>query len=222
MAEIITLKDTTVVKNYPNFHDNWQTNFDKLKEKFNWVTENDTLMVQEPFTHEFFDELSVRTCLPRRICQEYNNDIFATCHRVHLLESKKSRILLSGEYWVEQADYPAWAENGIFIIAKSIWIKEDGKDTLDAFDDFEEYYFRCPSNIASNSYGHTVDDDNDTILLSALVKKDGNVITYRKHETNKDIEDNEFLDNWASVYVAFARSQGKKQFARNLFNSGLV
>ena len=118
--------------------------------------------------------------------------------------------------------YPAWAENGIFIIAKSIWIKEDGKDTLDAFDDFEEFYFRCPSNIAKNSYGHTVDDDNDTILLSALVKKDGNVITYRKHETNKDIEDNEFLDNWASVYVAFARSQGKKQFARNLFNSGLV
>lgn len=222
MAEIITLKDQTVVKNYPNFHDNWQTNFDKLKEKFDWVTENDTLMVQEPFTHEFFNELSVRTCLPRRICQEYNNDIFATCHRVHLLESKKSRILLSGEYWVEQADYPAWAENGIFIIAKSIWIKEDGKDTLDAFDDFEEFYFRCPSNIANNSYGHTVDDDNDTILLSALVKKDGNVITYRKHETNKDIEDNEFLDNWASVYVAFARSQGKKQFARNLFNSGLV
>ena len=222
MAEIITLKDTTVIKNYPNFHDNWQTNFDKLKEKFDWVTENDTLMVQEPFTHEFFNELSVRTCLPRRICQEYNNDIFATCHRVHLLESKKSRILLSGEYWVEQANYPAWAENGIFIIAKSIWIKEDGKDTLDAFDDFEEFYFRCPSNIANNSYGHTVDDDNDTILLSALVKKDGNVITYRKHETNKDIEDNEFLDNWASVYVAFARSQGKKQFARNLFNSGLV
>lgn len=222
MAEIITLKDKTIVKNYPNFHDNWQTNFNKLKEKFDWVTENDTLMVQEPFTHEFFDELSVRTCLPRRICQEYNNDIFATCHRVHLLESKKSRILLSGEYWVEQADYPAWAENGIFIIAKSIWIEEDGKDTLDAFDDFEEFYFRCPSNIASNSYGHTVDDDNDTILLSALVKKDGNVITYRKHETNKDIEDNEFLDNWASVYVAFARSQGKKQFARNLFNSGLV
>ena len=32
MAEIITLKDTTVVKNYPNFHDNWQTNFNKLKD----------------------------------------------------------------------------------------------------------------------------------------------------------------------------------------------
>ncbi len=222
MAEIITLKDGTIIKNYPNFHDNWTTNFNKIKEKFDWVTENDTLMVQEPFTHEYFDELSVRTCLPRRICQEYNNDIFATCHRVHLLESKKSRILLSGEYWVEQGDYPSWAENGIFIIAKSIWVKEEGKDTIDEFDDFEEYYFRCPSNIAKNSYGHTVDDDNDTILLSSLVKKDGTVITYRKHETNKDIEDNEFLDNWASVYVAFARSQGKKQFARNLFNSGLV
>ena len=59
MAEIITLKDTTVIKNYPNFHDNWQTNFDKLKEKFDWVTENDTLMVQEPFTHEFFNELEI-------------------------------------------------------------------------------------------------------------------------------------------------------------------
>ena len=130
MAEIITLKDGTIIKNYPNFHDNWTTNFNKIKEKFDWVTENDTLMVQEPFTHEYFNELSVRTCLPRRICQEYNNDIFATCHRVHLLESKKSRILLSGEYWVEQADYPSWAENGIFIIAKSIWIKEQGKDKV--------------------------------------------------------------------------------------------
>lgn len=222
MAEIITLSDNTVIKNYPNFHDNWQTNLDLLKNEFSWVTGEDTLMVQEPFQHEYFKEQSVRTCLPRRVCSQYNNDDFATCHRVHLLDSKKSRILLSTGYWVEQSNYPTWAENGIFIIAKSIWITEEGKDTISEFDDYEEYYFRCTSNIAKNSYGHTIDDDNDTILLSALVKTDGTVISYRKHETNSDIDDNEFLDNWVGVYVATAKKQGKKEFAKALFNSGLT
>ena len=222
MAEIITLGNGTVIKNYPSFHDNWNTNFNKLKESFDWITPNDILMIQEPFTHEYFNELNMRTCLPRRVCQQYNNNLFATCHRVHLLASKKSRVLLSAEYWVEKSDYPSWSENGIFIISKSLWINEEGKDTIDGFDDFEEYYFRCPSEIAKNSYGHTVENDDDSILLSALVKKDGTVIAYRKHKTNTEIEDNEFLDNWASVYVAFARKQNKKQFAKNLFASGLV
>ena len=222
MAEIITLSDNTVIKNYPNFHDNWQTNLDLLKNKFDWITGEDTLMVQEPFEHEYFKEQSVRTCLPRRVCSQYNNDDFATCHRVHLLDSKKSRILLSTGYWVAQDNYPTWAENGIFIIAKSMWITEAGKDTISGFDDFEEYYFRCTSNIAKNSYGHTIDDDNDTILLSALVKTDGTVISYRKHETNSEIEDNEFLDNWVGVYVATAKKQGKKEFAKSLFASGLI
>tara|TARA_S200002703_G_scaffold147739_1_gene143818 strand:- start:514 stop:1182 length:669 start_codon:yes stop_codon:yes gene_type:complete len=222
MAEIITLQNNTEIKNYPSFHNNWTINFNTLKEKFNWVIENDISMIQEPFIHEYFNELNMRTCLPRRVCEQYHNDLFATCHRVHLLESQKSRILLTEGYWVEQADYPAWAEDGIFIIAKSVWITEDGIDTTNFFDEYEEFYFRCPSNIASNSYGHTVDDNNDTILLSALVKTDGTVIAYRKHKTNTDIEDNEFLDNWAAVYVAFARSQNKKQFAKNLFASGLV
>ena len=179
-------------------------------------------MVQEPFEHEYFKEQSVRTCLPRRVCQQYNNDNFATCHRVHLLESQKSRILLTTGYWVEQSSYPSWAEKSIFIIAKSLWIKEDGIDTKDEFDDFEEYYFRCTSTVAKDTYGHSIDDDNDTILLSALVKTDGNVIAYRKHETNTDIEDNEFLDNWVGVYVATAKKQNKKEFAKSLFASGLV
>ena len=222
MAEIITLNDNTVVKNYPNFHSNWQSNFDILKNKFDWITEADTLMVQEPFEHEYFKEQSVRTCLPRRVCQQYNNDNFATCHRVHLLESQKSRILLTTGYWVEQSSYPSWAEKSIFIIAKSLWIKEDGIDTKDEFEDFEEYYFRCTSTVAKDTYGHSIDDDNDTILLSALVKTDGNVIAYRKHETNTDIEDNEFLDNWVGVYVATAKKQNKKEFAKSLFASGLV
>lgn len=222
MAEIITLNDNTVIKNYPSFHDNWQTNFDILKNKFDWITDEDTLMVQEPFEHEYFKEQSVRTCLPRRVCSQYNNDDFATCHRVHLLDRQKSRILLSTGYWVTEDNYPTWAENGIFIIAKSIWITEDGKDTISEFDDFEEYYFRCTSTIAKNSYGHTISDDNDTILLSALVKTDGNVIAYRKHETNSEIEDNEFLDNWVGVYVATAKKLGKKEFAKSLFASGLV
>ena len=222
MAEIITLNDNTVVKNYPNFHSNWQSNFDILKNKFDWITEADTLMVQEPFEHEYFKEQSVRTCLPRRVGQQYNNDNFATCHRVHLLESQKSRILLTTGYWVEQSSYPSWAEKSIFIIAKSLWIKEDGIDTKDEFDDFEEYYFRCTSTVAKDTYGHSIDDDNDTILLSALVKTDGNVIAYRKHETNTDIEDNEFLDNWVGVYVATAKKQNKKEFAKSLFASGLV
>jgi len=222
MAEIITLANGTVIKNYPSFHSNWNTNFNILKESFSWVESKDTLMVQEPFVHEYFNELSMRTCLPRRICEQYANNLFATCHRVHLLKSQKSRILLSGEYWVEQSDYPSWAENGIYIIAKSIWIKEEGIDTIDEFDGYEEFYFICPSNIASNSYGHTVDDENDSILLSALVRTDGTVISYRKHETNTEIEDNEFLDNWAAVYIAFDRKQGQKQFAINLFASGLV
>ena len=222
MAEIITLNDNTVVKNYPNFHSNWQSNFDILKNKFDWITEADTLMVQEPFEHEYFKEQSVRTCLPRRVCQQYNNDNFATCHRVHLLESQKSRILQTTGYWVEQSSYPSWAEKSIFIIAKSLWIKEDGIDTKDEFDDFEEYYFRCTSTVAKDTYGHSIDDDNDTILLSALVKTDGNVIAYRKHETNTDIEDNEFLDNWVGVYVATAKKQNKKEFAKSLFASGLV
>jgi len=222
MAEIITLKDKTIIKNYPNFHNDWQKNFNILKNKFDWVKEEDTLMVQEPFEHEYFKEQSVRTCLPRRVCQQYNDNNFATCHRVHLLDSKKSRLLLTTGYWVEEKDYPTWAESGIFIIAKSLWIKEDEIDTIDGFDEYEEFYFRCPSNIASNSYGHTIDDDNDTTLLSALVKNNGDIISYRKHETNKEIEDNEFLDNWIGVYVATARQQNKKQFAKNLFASGLI
>ena len=222
MAEIITLSDNTIVKNYPNFHDNWQKNYDLLKEKFEWIKEEEILMVQEPFQHEYFKEQSVRTCLPRKVCSKYNNDDFATCHRVHLLESQKSRILLSTGYWVEQSDYPKWAVSGIFIIGKSLWIKEDGIDTIDEFDDFEEYYFRCTSSVAKDNYGHDVDDENDTVLLAVLVKNDGSVISYRKHETNKDIEDNEFLDNWVGVYVATAKKQGKKQFAKNLFASGLV
>ena len=222
MAEIITLGNGTVIKNYPSFHNNWNVNFDRLKESFNWVESNDTLMVQEPFVHEYFNELSMRTCLPRRVCQGYHNNLFSTCHRVHLLASQKSRVLLTEGYWVNQSDYPSWAENGIYIIAKSVWITEEGIDTLASFDEYEEYYFRCPSNIASNSYGHTVDDDNDTVLLSALVNKNGTIISYRKHETNTEIEDDEFLDNWASVYVAFAKQQGQKQFAKNLFASGLI
>ena len=222
MAEIITLQDETVIRNYPNFHNNWQNNFDLLKNKFDWITEEDTLMVQEPFEHEYFKEQSVRTCLPRRVCSKYNNDDFATCHRVHLLDSKQSRILLTTGYWVEQSDYPSWAKSGVFIIAKSLWVKEDGVDTNDDFDDIEEYYFRCTNDIAKANYSHEIDDDNDTILMSALVKSDGNVIAYRKHETNKDIEDNEFLDNWVGVYVATAKKQNKKQFAKNLFASGLV
>ena len=75
---------------------------------------------------------------------------------------------------------------------------------------------------ADKVFGGDVDDENDTVLLSVLVKNDGSVISYRKHETNKDIEDNEFLDNWVGVYVATAKKQGKKQFAKNLFASGLV
>lgn len=222
MAEIITLQDETIIRNYPNFHNNWQNNFDLLKNKFDWITEEDTLMVQEPFEHEYFKEQSVRTCLPRRVCSKYNNDDFATCHRVHLLDSKQSRILLTTGYWVEQSDYPSWAKSGVFIIAKSMWVKEDGVDTNDDFDNIEEYYFRCTNDIAKANYSHVIDDDNDTILMSALVKSDGNVIAYRKHETNKDIEDNEFLDNWVGVYVATAKKQNKKQFAKNLFASGLV
>ena len=222
MAEIITLGNGTVIKNYPSFHDNWNTNFNKLKESFDWITPNDILMIQEPFTHEYFNELNMRTCLPRRVCQQYNNNLFATCHRVHLLASKKSRVLLTEGYWVNKADYPSWAENGIYIIAKSAWVTEEGIDTTNDFDEYEEFYFRCNNNISSNSYGHTVEDDDDSILLAALVKKDGTVIAYRKHKTNTEIEDNEFLDNWASVYVAFARKQNKKQFAKNLFASGLV
>ena len=222
MAEIITLQDETVIRNYPNFHNNWQNNFDLLKNRFDWITEEDTLMVQEPFEHEYFKEQSVRTCLPRRVCSKYNNDDFATCHRVHLLDSKQSRILLTTGYWVEQSDYPSWAKSGVFIIAKSMWVKEDGVDTNDDFDNIEEYYFRCTNDIAKANYSHVIDDDNDTILMSALVKSDGNVIAYRKHETNKDIEDNEFLDNWVGVYVATAKKQNKKQFAKNLFASGLV
>jgi hypothetical protein len=222
MAEIITLGNGTVIKNYPSFHENWDTHFNKLKESFDWIETYNTLMVQEPFIHEYFNELSMRTCLPRRICTQYNNDLFATCHRVHLLNSKKSRILLTEGYWVNTEDYPSWAENGIYIIAKSDWITEEGVDTTDAFDDYEEFYFRCTNNIASNSYGHTIDDDNDSILLSALVKKDGTVITYRKHETNTEIEDEEFLDTWAGVYILTAKQQGQKQFAKNLFASGLI
>jgi len=222
MAEIITLANGTVIKNYPSFHSNWNINFNTLRNSFSWVTANNISMIQEPFTHEYFNELSMRTCLPRRVCQQYNDNLFATCHRVHLLNSRKSRILLTGGYWVESTDYPIWAETGVYIIAKSSWITEEGVDTIDGFDEYEEFYFRCPSNIASNSYGHTVDDENDSILLSALVRTNGTVISYRKHETNTEIEDNEFLDNWASVYVAFARKQGQKQFARNLFASGLV
>ena len=103
-----------------------------------------------------------------------------------------------------------------------MWVKEDGVDTNDDFDNIEEYYFRCTNDIAKANYSHVIDDDNDTILMSALVKSDGNVIAYRKHETNKDIEDNEFLDNWVGVYVATAKKQNKKQFAKNLFASGLV
>ena len=138
MAEIITLQDETVIRNYPNFHNNWQNNFDLLKNRFDWITEEDTLMVQEPFEHEYFKEQSVRTCLPRRVCSKYNNDDFATCHRVHLLDSKQSRILLTTGYWVEQSDYPSWAKSGVFIIAKSMWVKEDGVDTNDDFDNIDE------------------------------------------------------------------------------------
>ena len=48
-------------------------------------------------------------------------------------------------------DFDIKNQNGIFIIAKSIWIKEDGKDTLDAFDDFEEFYEDKESNEDSKS-----------------------------------------------------------------------
>lgn len=221
MAEILTLNNGTEIKNYPNFHDNWNENFTLLKNSFNWVTENDTVSVQEPFVHEYFNERTMRTCIPRRVCN-HNNDNFGTSHRVHLLDSNLSRIMLSGEYWVEQSDYPSWAENGIFILSKSIWITEDDRPTDSRFDEFNEFYFRCPNNIAQNSYGYTIDDDNDTILLSALVRTNGQVIAYRKHEANNDIEDNSFLDNWAAVYFAVARRENKKQFAKNLFNSGLL
>lgn len=222
MAEIITLQNGTVSKNYPSFHDNWNVNFDRLKESFNWVESNDTLMVQEPFVHEYFNELSMRTCLPRRICQQYANNTFGSAHRVHLLDSQKSAMLLSGEYWVEKEDYPSWAHDDVFIFSKSIWINEEGKSFDSRFNEFEEYYFKCPSAVGFSEYGFNYSDDDDTVLLSALVNTNGNVISYRKHEKNQDIDHEGFLDNWISVYIFYARKQGQKQFARNLFASGLI
>jgi len=221
MAEIMTLNNGNEIRNYPNFHSEWTQNFNILKNNFDWVTENNTVSVQEPFVHEYFNEQVMRTCIPRRVIN-YDNDNYGTSHRVHLLDSRVSRIMLSGEYWVEQDDYPSWAENGIFILSKSIWITEDDKPTDSRFDEFEEFYFRCPNNIAQNSYGYTIDDNNDTILLSALVRTNGQVISYRKHQANTAIEDNSFLNNWASVYLAIARRKNKKQFAKNLFASGLI
>jgi len=221
MAEIMTLNNGNEIRNYPNFHSEWTQNFNILKNNFDWVTENNTVSVQEPFVHEYFNEQVTRTCIPRRVVN-YDNDNYGTSHRVHLLDSCVSRIMLSGEYWVEQDDYPSWAENGIFILSKSIWITEDDKPTDSRFDEFEEFYFRCPNNIAQNSYGYTIDDNDDTVLLSALVRTNGQVISYRKHQANTAIEDNSFLNNWASVYLAIARRKNKKQFAKNLFASGLI
>ena len=43
------------------------------------------------------------------------------------------RDRLTTGYWVTADNYPKWAETGIFIIAKSIWITEEGKDTTRGF-----------------------------------------------------------------------------------------
>jgi hypothetical protein len=44
MAEIITLGNGTVIKNYPSFHENWDTHFNKLKESFDWIETYNTLI----------------------------------------------------------------------------------------------------------------------------------------------------------------------------------
>lgn len=223
MADIITLSSGLVSKTYPNDHNNWQSNFDKLKEKFDWIIENDTILIQEPTMHEYFKEETIRTCIPRKLCSQYYENNFFASHRVHLLESKKSAILLSGGYWISKDEYPSWANENILILSKSVWIEEEGKEYDTRFNEFDEYYFKCSSEIAKSEFGFTTADDDDTTLFTALVKKDGTVIGYRMMEKNTEIEDNEdFLDRWDVIYITIARKQNKKQFAKDLIASGLV